>query len=135
MLVYSKTVEEHREYLRRLFDTLRKNKLYVRRSKCNIGVPEVAFLGYKVSEDGLYMQKRIMDAILDWPTPTSVNDVGQFIGLANFYRRYIKEYSKLLQAISDLLRNKAFKWTEPQEKAFENIKQALTSCIGTSRPR
>ena len=84
VLVYSRTKEEHAQHLRRLFDILRKNKLYAKRSKCCIGVAEVDFLGYTISEKGIDMQDRLKDAILDWPTPTSVKEMQQFIGLANY---------------------------------------------------
>ena len=134
VLVYSKTVEEHKEHLRRLFSILRKNKLFARRSKCSIGATEVDFLGYKVTPEGVYMQKRLMDGIQDWPTPKSVQHVRQFLGLANFYRRFIKNYASIVQPISDLTRSKTFEWGLQQEEAFARLKNTITTAPVLAHP-
>ncbi|CDF41288.1 unnamed protein product [Chondrus crispus] len=68
--------EEHKQHLRSLFKILRANKLYVRSSKCHIGVSEVDFLGYHVSSRGVSMQRRLVDAIIEWPAPTSAQECG-----------------------------------------------------------
>lgn len=78
LLVYSRSIQEHKEHPRRLFSILREHKLCARRSKCRIGVNEVDYLGYKISADGVNMQRRLVDSIVDWPTPTFINEVRQF---------------------------------------------------------
>ena len=135
ILVYSSSVEEHKIHLRKLFDILHKNKLYIKPSKCTIGVDEVDFLGHKVNAEGIYMQSKLMSAILDWPQPQSLKDVQKFLGLANYYRKFIKEFARIVQPISDLLRRKTFIWSSEQEKSFTNIKQALTSATVLAHPR
>lgn len=100
VLVYSKSIEEHKAHLRRLFETLRKHKLYAKRSKCNIEVQEVDFLGFKIGADGVKMQSRLVDGILEWPTPRSVRDVRSFIGMSNFYLRFIKVYPAIVTPMS-----------------------------------
>lgn len=127
VLVYSRSVEEHRKHLQRLFEILRREKLYAKRKKCNIGVAEVDFLGFRINADGVTMQNRLVDAILEWPTPRTVKDVQSLVGLANFYHRFIGQCASIMQPITDILRNKAFTRGEAQEEAFKNIKSALTT--------
>ena len=127
VLVYSRSIEEHKEHLRKLFTILWDNKLYAKPSKCVIGVDEVDFLGFKVNKKGVQMQKLLMDSILEWPVPASVKDVQRFVGLANYYRRFIKGYADLLRPVSDILRKKEFMWGQEQQEAFESVRQALTS--------
>ena len=91
VVIYNSTNEEHIKHLRRLFEILRANKLYVRSSKCHIGTSEVDFLGYHVSCRGVTTQRRLFDALAGWPAPTSAQEAGQFLGLKNFYRRFIKD--------------------------------------------
>lgn len=80
------------------------------------------------------MQGRLVDAISDLPTLSSLKEVQQFLGLANFYRRLIKEYAKLVQPISDLVRTKTFVWNESQSAAFSKMKKALTSAPVLAHP-
>lgn len=74
----------------RLFEILRKHNLYAKRSKCNIGAEKVNFLGFRISSEGVSMQERLYNAILDSPIPRNANDVQSFVGLANFYCRFIE---------------------------------------------
>lgn len=134
VLVYSKSVEEHKVHLRRLFEILQKNKLYVKRTKCAIGVDVVDFLGYRVSKEGVHMQQRLIDAILDWPVPTSVKDIQSFLGLSGFYRRFIKNYAGIVRPIQDLVRQKRFQWEDEQANAFRVLKKALTSAPVLAHP-
>ena len=127
VLVYSTSLQEHGKHLRQLLSILRKNELYAKQSKCVIGVSEVDFMGYQVNEKGIATQRRLVDAVRNWPTPRSVHDVQRFIGLANYYRKFILGYARILQPVSDLVRTKEFVWTKAQQDAFDAIKRALTS--------
>lgn len=134
VLVYSKTLEEHRLHSRQLFDILRANSLFAKRSKCHIGATEVDFLGYTVSKEGISMQLRLKSSILDWPTPSSTKEVQQFIGQANYYRKFILGYAKILRPISDLVRRNQFEWGTAQVEAFDMLKDALTSAPVLAHP-
>ncbi len=78
ILVYSKSVEEHKEHLRRVFEILRKNGLYAKKSKCEFGVSDIEFLGHHVNANGVSMTNRLVTAILDWPAPKTIRDVQSF---------------------------------------------------------
>ena len=134
ILVYSKSVEEHKLHLRRVLEVLRANKLYANPQKCTFGVDELDYLGHNVSAKGVSMSTKLVDAILDWPRPQTVRDVQSFMGLANFYRRFIRGYAHIMQPISDIVRENKFKWDELCTDAFSAIKAALTNAPVLAHP-
>ena len=134
LLIYSRSIEEHKHHLRRLFEILRNNKLYCKRSKCVIGAAEVSYLGHRVSKNGIAMESRLVNAVLEWPQPKDIRDVQSFLGLANYYRKFIRGYANIVRPITDLLRGKDFKWEQLQEDAFAKLKEALTSAPVLAHP-
>ena len=94
-------------------------------------VDTVEFLGYIVGKDGVTMSKKKVESILSWKAPRSVQDVQIFIGFANFYRRFIENFSKVCKPIMDTLKikgdKKLWSWGPEQDKPFEELKQRFTS--------
>ena len=128
IVVYSQSLREHVEHLRLVFSALKKNSLYVKKEKCEFCQQEIMFLGHKVSQGRIRMDERKVEAILDWSAPTKVTELRSFLGLANYYRRFIKDYSKMASPLTDLLKkDKHWEWTEACQEAFQDIKQAVTS--------
>ena len=128
IVVYSQSLREHVEHLRLVFSALKKNSLYVKKEKCEFCQQEIMFLGHKVSQGRIRMDERKVEAILDWSAPTKVTELRSFLGLANYYRRFIKDYSKMASPLTDLLKkDKHLEWTEACQEAFQDIKQAVTS--------
>lgn len=128
ILIFSKTLNEHKEHVKKVLEILRKNELYAKKEKCEMFRTEVSFLGHRVSGNGIGMEQEKINAVLKWPEPKNVNEIQQFLGLAGYYRRYIKNFSGIVSPISELLSNKiTFKWTERQQHAFEQLKQAMVS--------
>ncbi|KAM1160926.1 hypothetical protein TB2_000069 [Malus domestica] len=126
IVVYSKTLEEHVKHLRIVFKTLREHELYVKKEKCSFATKEVEFLGHKIKEGKLMMEKGKIKAIQEWEPPTKVPTLRSFLGLANYYRRFIKGYSAIAAPLTDLLKkNKAWEWTDRCQEAFERLKKAL----------
>ena len=104
ILIYSKNKEEHRKHVRKVLELLRKNDLFAKPEKCAFGVDTVEYLGFVVSPEGVTMDKGKVQAILEWEEPRNVHDVQVFLGFANFYRRFILNYSKKATALTNLLK-------------------------------
>jgi hypothetical protein len=126
ILVFSDSEEQHVKDVKQVLERLVKNGLYLAPSKCEFHVKKTEFLGFIVSPDGVSMASDKINSILSWPTPTKIRDVQQFLGFANFYRRFIKGYSRVILPLTRLLKkNYTFVWDDRAEEAFNNIKQAF----------
>ena len=128
ILIYSRTPQEHLQHLRKVLTLLRTHRLFAKASKCVFGVSEIDFLGHTISADGIMVDKAKVKAILEWPEPKSVSDVRSFLGLANYYRRFIRNFGGIAAALSELLKqNVPWQWTDREAHSFRTLKDALTS--------
>ncbi|KAE8689123.1 hypothetical protein F3Y22_tig00110943pilonHSYRG00133 [Hibiscus syriacus] len=128
IIVYSKTLEEHIEHFRRVFQVLRENDLYVKEEKCSFAQKEVPFLGHIVGGGKLQMDKDKIQAIDEWKPPTKVTELRAFLGLANYYRQFVKGYSKIATPLTELLKkDKAWEWDTKCQDAFEKLKEAMVN--------
>ncbi|XP_023770929.1 uncharacterized protein LOC111919588 [Lactuca sativa] len=123
ILVFSNDVGQHLRHLREVFSILQDQKLFANRTKCQFLSPEVLFLGYIVSGNGIRMDESKVEAITTWPTPTSVHEVRSFHGLASFYRRFIRKFSSIVAPITDFIKGSQFIWTTAANRAFEELKK------------
>jgi hypothetical protein len=128
ILIYSRTLEEHEQHVRAVLDVLRREKLYAKESKCELFQTEVEFLGHRVGADGVRMMEDKVRAIAEWPTPQCVFDIRSFLGAAGYYRKFIRDFSALAAPLTELTKDRAaWSWGEEQQRAFEQIKQAIQS--------
>jgi hypothetical protein len=128
ILVFSKMKEEHEKHLRLVLEKLRSNKLYTKFSKCEFWLTKVAFLEHVVSAGGLSVDPGKVKDVLNWIPPTTTSEIQSFLGLAGYYRRLIKDFSKIAKPIEKLLeKNKAFEWTVECQASFEELRKCLTS--------
>ena len=127
IVVYSQTLEEHLEHLREVFEALRENKLYVKREKCSFAQEDVMFLGHKIKDGKLMMEESKVRAIQEWQPPTTVPQLRSFLGLVNYYRRFIKSYSARATPLTNLLKKvKSWEWTSECQASFEDLKRAVS---------
>jgi hypothetical protein len=107
---------------------LRENDLYCEFEKCIFHAKEVEFLGYIVSGEGVEMSQKKIDSILAWEVPKNRIDVMSFLGFANYYRRFIKDFAKIAAPLHNLTKKEdTFVWTEKAQSAFEELKHAFVS--------
>ena len=104
ILVYSKTWEAHISHLRQVFQLLQTHSLVVNPKKCLLGRNEVEYLGHIVSAASVHMDPSKISAVVRWPTPTSLKGVRGFLGLTGYYRRFIRNYGKIVAPLTALLK-------------------------------
>jgi hypothetical protein len=128
ILIFSKTEEEHEKHLRMVLEKLRSNQLYAKFSKCEFWLMEAAFLGHVISAGGISVDPSKVKDVLNWMPPTNASEIRSFLGLAGYYRWFIKDFSKIAKPMTRLLeKNKDFDWTEEFQVSFEYLKKRLTS--------
>ncbi|XP_055814663.1 uncharacterized protein LOC129884378 [Solanum dulcamara] len=113
IIIYSNTLEEHVEHLMKVFQVLCENELFIKWEKCEFDQYEVHLLGYIISQGELRMDEEKVRAIKEWEVPTKVTELRSFIGLTNYYCRFISAYSAKAASLTELLKkNKPWGWSE-----------------------
>ena len=104
-------------------ETLRKNQLYEKFSKCEFRLEKVEFLGHYVSKEGVSVDPAKIQDVSEWPTPKNVSHIRSFLGLAGYYRRFVRDFSKIARPMTNLMKKESkFEWSEKCEEAFQILK-------------
>ncbi|WZZ88744.1 hypothetical protein YC2023_117323 [Brassica napus] len=128
ILVYSKTKEDHERHLRAVLGRLREQKLFAKLSKCSFWQKSIGFLGHVVSDKGVSVDQDKIKCIQEWPQPKNATEVRSFLGLAGYYRKYVKGFSSIAQPMTKLTgKDMRFTWSEECEKSFAALKNMLTN--------
>jgi hypothetical protein len=130
LMIYTETndIQEHERLVKKVLKQLEEHDLFATPEKCTFGVKEVEFLGMIVSREGIKMDDSKVKAIRKWPTPKTVRGVRSFLGLANFYRRFIEGYAQVARPLNDLTKKTiSFAWKEAQQTAFDTLKSRFTT--------
>ena len=127
VIVGTDTEEGHDELVAEVVKRLEENDLYVKPEKCKWKVKEVNFLGVVIRPEGIKMEKEKVKGVLEWLTPKCVKDIQKFLGLANYYRRFIENFAAIARPLHDLVKkDKKWEWTEKQGEVFEELKRRFT---------
>ena len=137
IIIYSRTEDEHIELIDWVLSQLEAEGYYTNPGKCEFLRSQVSFLGHMVSREGLSMQQHKVAAVHNWPELKSVKDVRAFLGLAGFYRRFVRNFASIAQPLTDLTKiadRRWFCWGAEQKRAFAILKKALTSAPVLAHP-
>ncbi|KAK3536173.1 hypothetical protein QTP70_032726 [Hemibagrus guttatus] len=129
ILVYSTSMEEHVRHVREVLSRLQWHHLYVKLEKCEFHRTTVTFLGYVISRQGVELDAVKVRAVTEWPAPAMVRELQRFLGFANFYRRFIRNYSSVAGPLMSLLRGKPKRlaWTDQARAAFQQLMNCFTT--------
>ncbi|WMV41691.1 hypothetical protein MTR67_035076 [Solanum verrucosum] len=128
ILVYSKSEEEHADHLRIVLGVLGKQRLYAKFSKCEFWLTSIAFLGNVVSKEGVMVDLQKIETVKNWVRPSSVTEVKSFVGLASYYRRFVKNFASIATHLTNLTKKEIpCEWTEKCKESFQKLKTLLTT--------
>ncbi|XP_073037559.1 uncharacterized protein [Primulina eburnea] len=131
ILIYSKNKEEHSRHLRTTLQVLQDRKLFAKFSKCEFWLDRVVFLCHIISSDGFEVDPIKVEAVKEWPVPKSVTEIRSFLGLADYYRKFIKGFSSIAVTLTSLTK---ILWGSESQDSFDKLKQALISAPVLSMP-
>lgn len=135
VIVYAKSREEHDKILRQVLKSFKQHNSKMKISKCKFYARKFEYLGHILSETGITANPKKIDAIKSFNHPTSVKHVQSFLGLATYFRRYVKNFAKISKPLTLLLKKEQpFLWTPFQEEAFEKLKTALAEEVMLAFP-
>jgi hypothetical protein len=127
ILIYSKTLADHKEHLQSVFMLLEENKLCIKKSKCSFAKQSLEYLGHIIGANGVSTDPSKIAAVQQWPTPTNVKQLRGFLGLTGYYRKFIRQYGVICRPLTTLLcKNVPYVWSPQVQDAFITLKHALT---------
>ena len=140
VLIASNTPDEHAQHLRAVFERFKQYGVIINPSKCELGVESLQFLGHQVDSSGIQPLEAKVKVIQEFPRPESRKKLREFLGLLNFYRRFIKNCAHIIKPLNDLSTTvkddaQRLQWTDQAATAFTDIKQALASATLLFHPK
>nr|XP_054592065.1 uncharacterized protein LOC107372597 isoform X3 [Nothobranchius furzeri] len=133
--MFSRTLPEHRQHVRAVLQRLLKNRLFVKAEKCEFYASSVKFLGFVLESGRLKMDPDKVVAIQTWPTPSTRKQLQRFLGFANFYRQFIRNYSQIAAPLTQLTSiKKSFLWSQEADQAFHSLKNSFTQAPILTHP-
>ncbi|MCO5612729.1 hypothetical protein L7F22_066998 [Adiantum nelumboides] len=126
IIVHSQTLEEHKKHLQSVFDELQANRLFINGKKSEFFMKEIKYLGYIISKEGIRMDPEKLRVIEEWPEPCNVHELRSFLGMCSYYRRFIRDFSRIAGPLHDLTKKKVkYVWTPKENTAFMQLKAKL----------
>jgi len=136
IIVFSTDLESHLTRLTQLFEKLREANLKLKPSKCCLLQKKVAFLGYVISQKGVETDPGKIEAIANWPVPTNLRQSRAFVGLCQYYRRFVPNFSEIAKPLHELTKKGVrFHWSDECQQAFDKLKSTLAGAPVLALPR
>lgn len=127
ILIFSEDPTKHEEHVKEVLKRLKANQLFCKPSKCHFSVTTVTYLGLVITPQGISMDEKKVEAVNKWPKPTKVKEVQAFLGLANFYRRFVKDFSSIVKPLTTLTKkDHPWTWGNKEQLAFDTLKQKMS---------
>jgi len=127
VMIATEIEKEHDEIVEEVLRRLKKNDLFVKPEKCVWKVREVGFLEVIIGEDKVRMENEKVQRVIEWPIPKSMKDMQKFLGLANYYRWFVKDFARIAKPLYEMTRKEMkWSWGERQQRAFEELKERFT---------
>ena len=127
ILIFSENEEEHTGHVRKILRILQKHGIYLRLPKCRFHVQETDYLGFIIGTEGISMDPKKLFKAQEWKEPRSLKETQEFLGFTNFYRRFIRDFSKIAKPLTKVTGNDGFSWGPDQSKAFQDLKAAFST--------
>ncbi|CAM4706099.1 unnamed protein product [Leuciscus chuanchicus] len=136
ILIYSSNLDEHILQVKKVLQRLREYQLYLKLEKCEFHRESMHFLGYVIRPDGISIDQSKVEAVINWPKAQTLKELQRFLGFANFYRRFIRDYSKICVPVTSMVKKgiKRLTWSTEACQAFETLKEAFSSAPMLSHP-
>jgi hypothetical protein len=134
ILIYRSSWAQHLQHINIVLNELRAHQLHLKRSKCSFGAPSVAYLGHVISEAGVATDADKVAAVFAWPQARSARGLRGFLGLAGYYRKFIRDFGLIAAPLTRLLHRDAYTWDQEAEDAFQALKRALTTGLVLQMP-
>ena len=135
ILIYSSSLEEHLYHLKLVFELMRVNHLFAKRSKCAFSTDRVEYLGHFIQADGVSTDPAKLKAVMNWPIPKNLKALRGFLGLAGYYRRFVKDFGTIARPLTVLTKKDAFSWNDEAQGALEKLKETLCKAPVLALPR
>lgn len=126
IVIYSNSVKEHQEHVKKVLQLLKENQLVAKLKKCAFFYEQISFLGFVIGNGKVKTDPGKIEKVKDWPTPKTIKECQSFLGLTGFYRRFIKDYSKVALPLTEFNCKKT-EWGDKQDEAFQLLKEKLIS--------
>ena len=128
LVLYAQTLEEHNSKLIEIFDRFRLHNLKIQTDKCEFLKDEIVYLGHTITKEGVSPNPGKIQAVIDYPVPTTTKQVKQFVALCSYYRKFVLNFSEIAAPLNELLKKDVkFHWTPFHAESFEELKRRLTS--------
>ncbi|KAL0173798.1 hypothetical protein M9458_029766, partial [Cirrhinus mrigala] len=129
ILIYSSSYSEHVTHVRAVLQRLISHQLYAKEEKCEFHLDKVSFLGYIISPEGVAMDERKVNAVLNWPRPTTLKELQRFLGFSNFYRHFIRNFSSVAAPLTAMVKRGASRltWSQSALQAFDELRRRFTT--------
>ena len=135
ILIFSRSLEEHIEIVKEVLKRLKDNRLVLKKAKCLFHIQCLTFLGHKISKDGISMDPEKIKSIVNFGRPSNVKELRSFLGLSNYYRKFLPRYSEVSKPLTDLTKKRnEFNWNDLAEEAFGKIKDLISGDLMLRHP-